>query len=157
MDHLLSFIKPVKSNLIMRYLQFGSLSTGGPSSRNARFYPLGAPSTALKSEIEWTMYSEMTMPDLCFSFFSSFAVCAVVPLLFIIVFKSELKQASFGRLKEQIEKESATIGDQETTQDANFKLVRTWGSLRSDQPLKDELFGIEVTNALRLSRRVEMY
>jgi hypothetical protein len=39
------------------------------------------------------MFSEMTMPDLCFSFFSAFAVCAIVPLLFIIVFKSEIKQA----------------------------------------------------------------
>lgn len=103
------------------------------------------------------MYSEMTMPDLCFSFFSAFAVSAVVPLLFLIIFKSELKQASFGRLKEQIEKETVTVGAQETTPDANFKLVRTWGKLRTDQPLKDELFGIEVTNALRLSRRVEMY
>lgn len=110
-----------------------------------------------KSEIEWTMYSEMTLPDLCFSFFTSFAVCAVVPLLFIIVFKSELKQASFGRLKDSIKSETVVVGAQDTTPDANFKLVRAWGKLQTSQPLRDELFGIEVTNALRLSRRVEMY
>jgi hypothetical protein len=49
------------------------------------------------------------------------------------------------------------VGSSETTPLHNFKLVQTWGKLKTSLPLRDDLFDIEVTNALRLSRRVEMY
>lgn len=49
------------------------------------------------------------------------------------------------------------VGASETTAEANFKLVQTWGKLETSVPIKDEVFGLEVTNALRLSRKVEMF
>jgi len=49
------------------------------------------------------------------------------------------------------------VGNSDTSKDANLKLVQVWGKLQNNAPLEDETFGLEISNALRLSRKVEMY
>lgn len=103
------------------------------------------------------MFSEMDVAEMSFSFFSSFLVVALIPLVLLLIYKSEDKQARYSRLQQQIKDETVIVGNRETTSDNNFKLVQAWGSLHTLQPLRDDLFGLEVHNTLRLSRKVEMF
>lgn len=52
--------------------------------------------------IEWTMFQEMQMTELCFSFFTFFFVLSLVPFFLMLIIKSEIKQAKYGRFREQI-------------------------------------------------------
>ena len=99
----------------------------------------------------------MTMTEFCFNFFSVFVALALTPLVLMIIYKSEQKQARFKQLNQQLADDLVVVGAKDTTADANFKLVQAWGKLETSQPIKDDVFGLEVTNALRLSRKVEMY
>jgi hypothetical protein len=48
---------------------------------------------------EWTMFSEMTPTEQCFSFFGVFLAVAIIPLLVLLVLKSEGKQAKYRQIK----------------------------------------------------------
>jgi|688.fasta_scaffold191251_3 hypothetical protein len=50
---------------------------------------------ASSSQIEWTMFNEMTITELCFNFFSVFLVISLIPFFVILILKSEAKQAEF--------------------------------------------------------------
>lgn len=112
---------------------------------------------ANSSQIEWTMFNEMTITELCFNFFSVFLVISLIPFFVLIILKSEAKQAEFQVLTKRIEQERVIIGDKDTTCEQNFKLVQVWGKIETELSLKDNLFDLVVNNSLRLSRKVEMY
>jgi hypothetical protein len=99
----------------------------------------------------------MTFTEQCFSFFGVVLVMAVLPLLILLVLKSEDKLAGYGQLKSAIDRERVVVGAEPTSASQNFKLVQTWGVVKTPEPLNDSLFGLTVGNALRLRRKVEMY
>ena len=45
------------------------------------------------------MFSEMDVAEMSFSFFSSFLVVALIPLVLLLIYKSEDKQARYSRLQ----------------------------------------------------------
>lgn len=81
------------------------------------------------ASIEWTTSTEMQLPELCLAYFISFAVLALIPLIVMLIWKSEGKQARFSLLQLQIKEETVVVGNNETTSANNFKLVQTWGNL----------------------------
>lgn len=113
--------------------------------------------TAAVNDFEWTSFKDMTLTEFGFNFFAVCVAFSLVPLLLMIIYKSERKQAQFQQLNRQLADDLVVVGNNDTTEKSNFKLVQTWGKLETAMPLKDEVFGLEVNNALRLSRKVEMY
>jgi len=113
--------------------------------------------TAAVNDFEWTPFKDMTLTEFGFNFFAVCVAFSLVPLLLMIIYKSERKQAQFQQLTRQLADDLVVVGNNDTTEESNFKLVQTWGKLETAMPLSDEVFGLEVNNALRLSRKVEMY
>lgn len=59
----------------------------------------GSAQTGELASLEWTMFSEMDVAEMSFSFFTSFLVVALIPLVLLLIYKSEDKQARYSRLQ----------------------------------------------------------
>ena len=80
----------------------------------------------------------------------------IAPLLFVMIYKSERKQAKFAHHYGCAQNDLASIEFDKAMPEHNFKLVCGSGELTCDYPIADELFGLSVGNALRIQRTVEM-
>ena len=81
---------------------------------------------------------------------------AIVPLLLVLIFKSERKQAKYAYHHDSALREFVKINFDKALPENNFKLVNGTGFLNVQDPLTDELFGLRVGSALRLERTVEI-
>lgn len=45
------------------------------------------------ADFEWTRFQDMTMTELCFNFFAAFVAFSLIPLVLMVIYKSEKKQA----------------------------------------------------------------
>jgi len=80
----------------------------------------------------------------------------VAPLIFVMIFKSERKQAKFSYQYGMAQKELVRIVFDKASAGDNFKLVSGSGDVVCEEPLIDELFGLRIQNALRIQRTVEL-
>lgn len=81
----------------------------------------------------------------------------IAPLIFVMIFKSERKQARFAYQYSKAQGDIVNIHQfDKANPDNNFKLISGIGEINCDEPIIDELFGLRIQNALKIKRTVEV-
>ncbi|CDW88063.1 transmembrane protein 43 [Stylonychia lemnae] len=91
--------------------------------------------------------------------FAEFIIGVImITFSFPILWNNERKQVKIAALLKKAEEEAVDVIDYKKPEDTqNFKLLYASGQSKNDSILEDEKFGIQVKNAVKLVRRVEMY
>ena len=76
---------------------------------------------------------------------ATISVVIFAPLIFVMIFKSERKQARFAYQYHQAQNDMVNIKEfEKASPENNFKLINGVGEINCSEPLIDELFGLRI-------------
>lgn len=80
----------------------------------------------------------------------------ILPVLLILLYKSERIQAKFAYQLGLFKKDLVSADFDSANPENNFKLISGVGIVKSTEPIVDELFQLKIYNAIRIKRTVEI-